>query len=290
MKLFSPILIPAVIAGVCWLISWRLWDRQRLAPHGHWGGALALALGYAAGYATLMGWPPFPANTAVQWLVYLALLAGAIGLAEPLWRGKAWLRFGVWLGLGGVAAWLQFNSLAEHTWTTLQAIQWIGGLALATAALCAALDALAERREGASFPLAFWLTAAVTSGVLLLSKSALLGQLAGSLAGIFGAAVVFALWAPRFRLSRGAMTVFSILYVALLSQGHLYSELSLWGALLLYIAPLAAWLGEMEKVTTMRPSRSVLVRMGLVAIPAAIALFITFLEWRTSSTASDYQY
>lgn len=290
MKIFSPILIPAVIAGVVWLVAWRLWNRQRPAPHGHWGGALALAAGYAAGYATLMGWPPFPANTAAQWLVYLALLAGAIGLAEPWWRGKAWLRWGIWLGLGGATAWLQFGALVEHTWSTAQAVLWIGGLALATAALCAALDALAERRDGASLPLALWLTAATTSAVLLLTKSALLGQLAGSIAGIFGAATVLAWWAPSIRLSRGAMTVFGLLFVALLSQGHLYSELSLWGALLLYLAPFAAWLGETERVKTMVPARGVLVRMGLVAIPAAIALLIAFLEWRSSSATSDYQY
>jgi len=290
MKLFSPILIPAVIAGVCWLISWRLWNRRHLASRGHWGGALALALGYAAGYRTLMGWPPFPANTAVQWLVYLALLAGAVALAEPLWRKKSWLRFAVWLGLGALTAWLQFQALVEHTWTTSQAIQWIGGLALATAALCAALDALAERRAGASLPLAFWLTAAVTSGVLLLTKSALLGQLAGSLAGIFGAAAVLAWWAPGIRLSRGAMTVFGLLFVALLSQGHLYSELSLLGAALLYLAPFAAWLGEVGLVKGLRPSRAVLVRMVLVAIPLAVALLIAFLEWRESSAVSDYQY
>ena len=86
------------------------------------------------------------------------------------------------------------------------------------------------------------------------------------------------------------MTVFGLLFVALLSQGHLYSELSLWGALLLYLAPFAAWLGEMERVKAMRPSRGVLVRMVLVAIPAAIALLIAFLEWRSFSAASDYQY
>jgi len=290
MKIFSPVLIPAVIAAVAWLVSWRLWNRNRLAPHGHWGGAVALALGYAAGYVTLMSWPPFPANTAMQWLTHLALLTGVVALAEAWWRSRTWLGWAIWTSLGGLAAWLQFGALVDNTWSATQSTLWIGGLALATAGFCTVLDRLAERRDGASMPLVLWLAVSMASASLLLTGSALLGQLAGSIAGIFGAATVLAWWAPRISLSCGAMTVFGLLYVALLAQGHLYSELPFSSAALLYLAPFAAWLGETNLVREMRAPRGVLVRMGLVAIPAAAGVLIAFLVWRSTSGGDDYSY
>ena len=290
MKVFSPILIPAAIATVAWLVSWRLWNRQRLARHGHWGGAAALALGYAAAYVTLMSWPPFPANTAAQWLTYLALLAGVAALAEAWWSSKTWLRWGIWISLGGLAAWMQFRAMAEYTWSAAQAALWIGGLALATAGLCAVLDKLAERRKGASMPLVLWLVVSMASAALVLTGSALLGQLAGSIAGMFGAATLLAWWAPSIGLNCGAMTVFGLLYVALLAQGHLYSELPFSSAALLYLAPFAAWLGETDRVRAMRAPRGVLARMGLVAIPAVIGVAIAFLVWQSTSGGDEYSY
>ena len=80
MTVYAPIFVPAILAGICLVVSWRAWRRKSLADHGHWGGVVAVALGYFAGHVLLASWPPIPPAKAVDWLPYLALIAGGRGL------------------------------------------------------------------------------------------------------------------------------------------------------------------------------------------------------------------
>ena len=288
MNLFAPVLVPAVIGGLAWLVSWRLWNRSEPARHGHWGGALAFSAGYAAGH-WILARPLYPPATALHWLFYLMLAAGVLALFERWWTTRTWIRWPVFAALCGVCLWLELGSMFEFTWSTSQAFLWPPALVLTATIVWGLLDRLATKRPGVSLPWVLWLAAAATSGALVLSRSALQGQLAGTLAGISGAAVALAFWLPRLSMSTGALTVFMTAYAGLLWQGHFYSELPLSCAVLLLAAPVAAWAGETPRVIAWPPWKATLMRLGCVAVPLAVAVGIA-LAVSLNSPTDDYSY
>ena len=276
MNIMAAILVPAVVAGITWVISWRMWRRRSLAPRGHWGGAVGIGLGFVSANMVLVSWPPFPPNTAAQWLVYLAVAASALALYEgKLRRSPAWLwRFR--FALSAVFMLILLRSMIMYTWTDPQALFWIAIIIPTTASVWKYLDDLAKRRTGAALPMSLWLVCAVAGVCLLVSGSALLGQLAGALAAMLGAAVLLGLWARGFTLSGGGISVFVLLYAGLLWQGCFYSELPIASGGLLFVAPLAAWVGEMQAIARLSPKKAALARLTATAIPLAIAAALAF--------------
>lgn len=289
MPVYAPVFVPAALAGFCFLISWRAWRRRTLARDGHWGGAAAVALGYFAGHVLLASWPPIPPSKAVDWLAYLALAGGAAGLTQRYW-GKRW--YAAWplmLLLGCLFAAVLLRSYIQHTWGRLEGILWISGLGVATAVLWNTLERLASKRTGASLPLSLWLICAASSTAFVFSGSGLLGQLAGALAAVFGAAVVLAWWAPGLSLASGTFAAFVPVYAGLLIQAYFYSELPFLSAVLLYLAPFALCIGERRSIYYMRPWKAALKRLLIVGAPLAIAVGIAwYLIARTAG--GEYYY
>lgn len=289
MPVYAPVLVPAILAGLCLLISWHAWRRRTLAQEGHWGGAAAVALGYFAGHVLLTSWPPIPPAKAVDWLAYLALAAGAAGLTQRHW-GKHW--YAAWplmLLLGCLFAALLLRSYLEYNWGRREGMLWIIGLGIATAVLWNTLERLATKRTGASLPLSLWLICAAASAAFVLSGSGLLGQLAVTLAAVFGAAVVLAWWAPGLSLASGTLTAFVPIYAGLLIQAYFYSELPIWSAILLYLAPFALWFGERRRIYFMKPWKAALARLLTIGAPLALAAAIAwYLVARTAP--GDYYY
>src|SRR5262245_28408532 len=83
--LLNALLGAAAPAGTALVVlaACRALARAREAPLRRAAPALALGLGFAAGYVTIQGWPPFAWELTIrQWLFYWALALGAFGVYE----------------------------------------------------------------------------------------------------------------------------------------------------------------------------------------------------------------
>lgn len=240
--LFEGVLVPALVAAAVWSLGWALrGDASRTA-------SLSVAAAYPAGHAAIVGWPAFPPVEATQWLVYLALGAGALaalGGRNPL---AGWWPWASRLALAVAVPVLLLRPLVTHRWNALQSATWIGGSALVIVALTKALEALGRRSGAGPAPLALAVCAAAGSAVLLVSGSALVAQLASVLAGTVGA-LTLAAWIRPQRAVSGALFPAVAVYAGLLLAGLHYVEVPATSASLLAAAPLSVWL------TRVRPLR-----------------------------------
>lgn len=264
--------LPAVVSGTVFLVAWR---RHTPLAGGIWSGAIALSIGYVAGHIGVAGVPPFPPTEAMHWFVYLALAAMVLGLLEAFYqKSPAWLRWGLRLLLAGATMWLLLRPLFEYTWGPAKGIAWMAVLSVALVAFWAQLEALSERQPGVTFPLILLVVTAASGGILLVSGSALLGQLGGALTAAIAASWVVAWWTPKFSLSRGATPVVSVLLAGLWLNGYFYAETPLMSVLLMALSPTAAWIGQAERVKRFAPWQANMARVGAVLIPVALAVIL----------------
>ena len=290
MTVIAPVIIPASVAGMIWLIAGQLWKRPA-TPSLAWGGSLAVAVSFGAGHWALVGLPPFPPVTAIHTLVFAGLAVGLVGIAESYWQTRWWLSWPLRGVLAGTAAWWQFKTLAEHAWSTPETIGWLTAVTLTVCLAWASLDSYAKRNQGLATPIFIWLFACATSVGLVFGASAMLGQLAGSLAAICGAAIVLALWSGRFPLDRGAAGAFAFILIGLLWQGYFYAELPLASTGLLIVALINA--GAVNLVFPAKTrilDRSAAVFASLL-VTASIALAVAYRAYRaTALELGDYTY
>jgi hypothetical protein len=285
LNVIAPVLVPALLAGLVWLFVGRVWKRPP-ATSLVWGGAPAVALAFAAGHFTLQGWPPWPPVTALHTLVYAALIGGVIAAAEPAWGKWVAMRWPIRLAVAGATAWFQFNTLTEHTWSTGESVMWLATVTLTVCAMWELLDLYAAQKTGFGTPVIVWMSACTVSVGLVFGASALLGQLGGSLAAAFGAALVLSLWARSFPLNHGAAGLFALVAGNLLWQGHFYAQLPLVSTLLLIAAPAAAWagwpLGGDRAPVWRQPAASI----AAVLVLQGIALGIAYAEYQAAAAAT----
>lgn len=290
MTVIAPVLVPAFVAGIIWFVAGQLWKRPA-APSLVCGGSLAVALSFAAGHWALVGWPPFPPVTAVHSLVYAGLVVGIVGSAESYWQSRWWLRWPIRTILAGAAAWWQFKTLAEHTWSTPQSTAWLTTVTVTVCLAWGALNTFAKRSHSLATPIFIWLFACVTSVGLVFGASAFLGQLAGSLAATCGAAIVLGIAFGRFPLDRGAAGAFALVLVGLLWQGYFYAELPLVSTALLIAALISA--GALNLILpekTRFRDRSAAVFASLL-VAASIAIAIAYRAYRAAILEmGDYAY
>ncbi|PCJ61001.1 MAG: hypothetical protein COA73_07855 [Candidatus Hydrogenedentota bacterium] len=281
---------PAIVAGLIWLAVFRLWRRKSIHDKGHWGGALALGTGIIAGYIALLGVPPLKPSQAVDWLPYMSAVAVIGGVGQPWW-GRKWFTFiPVLFLLAAIVLSIQLQNKIRYSWDGIEIAIWIGGLAGAVSLVGWNLERVADRRTGVSMPLAMWTWCAMGSVLLVLSGSALLGQIMGGLAAVFGAAVVLAWWNKGFTLTQGAMSVLALLYGSLLAQGYFYAETPMVSAVLAAGAPLVLWYGERRKVFYSAPFKAALWRMLYIAVPMGIALLVAGYFYSQSGSGGEYDY
>ena len=276
-------LIPAVVAGAALLAAWRPWRKQAPVVDGFWGGALGLGLGYLAGHAGLQGLPGFPPAEATQWLVYLALAAPLLGLATALREVPAWLRLGLQVVFSFATPTVLLHQMITHTWGVEAGAVLIVGLGTGIFLLWTVIEALSRRETGPSLPLALTIVAAGSAAVVLFSGSASLGQLGGVLAATLSVAFSVACFKPSLTLARGAVPVVVVLLSALWIIGFFFAEVQLPSALLLVVAPLAAWVAKVRALKD-RPSWQVLLaRATAVLVPVSVAVALAASTWASDS-------
>jgi hypothetical protein len=268
------VLLPAALAPGLLLAAWRIARRRMSARDSRsWGGPLAVAGGFIAGYWALLGRPELPPLDALDWLFYLAPPLAVAGTADA----RLGLRFGARAVL-----------IAASVATTFLLVGWplLGGEAsarilvagaLATASIVA-LDALAVRSSAARLSAILLAAAAPAAVVVLLSGSQRLGQIGGLLVGCGAGLLAANLVLGSAAIGRGTTLVFGTLLAGVLVCSHLYAELTSGNALLLAAAPNMAWLAYLV------PKRAgwlgaTLVQLGAVLGVTAIAVARAWLRF-----------
>jgi hypothetical protein len=162
--------------------------------------------------------------------------------------------------------------MIAHTWSGGTALLWLATLGAGVFALWSLLDRQADTIVGIWVPLAFVVLAAGSAGVLALSGSALLGQLAGVLAAMAGAAALTAFLWKGVSIARGAVPVFVLILLGLWIAGYFYAEVPLASVLLLVHTPVLVGLAGKLAGHLPRPWMAGLARSAAVLVPVGIAL------------------
>lgn len=262
------IFVPAILTGVLALVA------QRFAPK--LGVGLGMALGFAAGQIALVGWPGLMPVDATYRLLHLAILGALAGLVEVLWPDKTGPRWAARAVLAALVLGLLLRSVMEHTWEGGEIALNLAVLFAAFLGLAAFIDALERPTKSFEAPFLLVLLGSAAAGALVLAHSAFLGQLMGSLTATLGALGVAALIRPEIRLRDGAVPVFAAVFAGLVLCSHYYATLPLVSAVLLVLAPLAAWLGGLG-VMAQRPAWQILVvRSLLLLLVAGLAVYFSY--------------
>ncbi len=281
--LIGTVVLPALLSGAGVALAVRAGRKHEAG--GGWALALGTGLAFCAAQLVLRGMPAFPGNESLDRVFWLALAAAAVGAVESLWRGLGRARWLLRLVLVGATLWLVLRPLIAHHWSGLEAAAWIASLELAVIGLWAALEGAVRPERPWAFPLGILPLAGGTSVALLLSGSAMLGQLAGAIA--VSLVVWFGLSFGRMP-QRGSVATLAILLPAFWLVGFFYSELSLTSLLLLVLATLFMLVERPLAERWTRPMAPSLVTGALVAACVAGALVPPLLASLSPEAGSYY--
>lgn len=273
--------LPAGVSAAALLIACRPWQRRpvshdRADRRARCAGALAIGLGYLAGHVAIAGWPGLNPAEAMQWLLHLAAVAMWLSIKESLYPGPPWYHWTARALLVGVAAWVLLHPLIAGNQSMALHEAWIWGITGASMLVWTTLDRLAERHDGPPVSAMLLLLATGTSGVLMISTSALLSQLAGALAAALGVCCVFAWRYRSTACSQSAASVALPLLAALWIIGYYYVDVPLLSVALLSLTPILAWLAEAIPVVQGGGWRAGAVRVASCLMPVAFATFSAY--------------
>lgn len=246
-------------------------------------GGLAVGAGYAVGSWFLVGLPQWPAVSADERLLWLVGAAALIAGLGSLCAGRVFAALSTLLAAGG--AWWLLERALEHIHPGREGAFAVAILAAAIVLVSGGLALLARRRPGLLTPLLLVASASVAAGVLVLGRTAKLGQLSGALASALAACALLGLWRRNLVLAGGATAAFACASIGLLAAGVTYNEVPLPAALLVAAAPLAQALAELPGLARLSCRAHALLRAFLVLLPLCGALY---LAWAGQPPAYEY--
>ena len=129
------------------------------------------------------------------------------------------------------------------------------------------------------------LVASVAAGVLVLGKTAKLGQFSGALASALAGAALIALWRRELVIAGGATAAFAFGLVGLIAVGVVYNEVPLIAGALIVASVLTPAFAELPGLRSVSPRAHGLLRVVLTLVPLAAALWLT---WQAQPPAYDY--
>lgn len=297
------VVLPGLLTLAVALAAWRPWRKRDLpAPRGGWSAAVIPAA-FALAYYLVLFWqvndsPRFPPIDTIHYLFFAALALPLIAAVDGLLaRGETtWKRFAITaaaraaLGAGLAALVLPrlLKPIIEHTWQGNETFTYIALFAAAVGLIWLSLGALTDHAKGAGVPVALSVAAACTAVVLMMSGSQKFGQIAGMLTAALGGVALVSLWARRYPTAHGLAAPLAFLHTLLLLAGYYFASLTAQNALLLAIAPHAAWAGDLPGVRRMPPWARSLMRVLAVAITAGIAVAFAAVKFAHDMAEDPY--
>ncbi len=235
---FDTLILPALVCGVAFWIVRSIGGKSDASRSA--AAAVGLGLGYLTGHLRILGPPLLPPVDTTQWLFYVLILSVAAGLWLAV--GARWGTLAAAIPAAGLLG-ATLGPMWTYHWGAGEAAIWGLGLFAALLLLWLSQDRLASvSPEGPQQSLVFLWVAFAVSAVLGLSATALLAMLAAALAAGLGvlALISFFSLVP----SGGWRLVAFVVLAGLLLNGLFYAQLTGWNAVLLALAPAAAWLSR----------------------------------------------
>jgi hypothetical protein len=274
-------LLAAAPALLAVLVSGRL----RPAFNSAWAApasVLALAVGFYLGCWVVGMWPHWPPVEDKD--RFLALILPAMIVVELLGALPRTPRLLLWplrlLVMAGAARILLHGSTYltdligpnSREWSPAQTWLILGGLAAALVLVWILLEFLGRHGSGLLLPLILGMTCGAAALTVMLSGYSTGGQpglpMAAALAGVAAAGLVL----PRPPGTTPCLGPAIVGLYGLLVIGHFFGKLTTTHALLLFGAPLLAWISEFPPCNRLRPWCRGLIQVVLVAALAAVVV------------------
>jgi hypothetical protein len=267
--------LPAVLVSFFFLaISWKIWRRGQSGP-GHWGTALGLALGYAGTHFAIHDWSfPYPPKLVSDWVLYVGLAAGAVGLLESSGKVKPPVRLTFYVLLAAFLAWIVpgLRSFGEDA--AYQRWVWTGIAFVYALCVALATDKTTEEGDGPWLAVAWTILTGAFAFVCVQGGTGKIGQLVGGLSAVLGVAASIGFVHKRFSLRHGGVAVTAFVFSGLLLAVQLFTEVEMVGKLPFAAAPFAFW------IVSEVPSRwlRILLWLVLAALAATTGVLGTYEE------------
>ncbi len=240
------------------------------------GWVVGLGAGYYLGCWMLEIRPRWPVREDLDRLLLLVVPAVlVVELLGAIPRLPRWLIWALRVGIAGLGARVLLHGsmylsgpagAGSSAWTTAQAWLILGSIAAAEVAAWVLLIALARRSPGASLGIALALVIGGASMAIMLSAYLAGGQAGLPLsAAIMGASLV-ALMMPDAARSVAPIGIAVVGLSSLLVIGRFFGELRTDHAVLLFAAPLMAWIAELPWLRRLPSWGRGLLRVALVAL------------------------
>jgi len=285
--------LPGVASLVVLLVGWRGWSRKD-RPRSPWAAPLAMSLGFVAGYIGIHPKhqiPPFTPDVGEDWIFYIAILAGVIGIFSALLRLPNVVRAIFAAGVSALAAYLLISRLPGvfngPEGTTLLIVSGVAMFLWIVSA-----EVFAARAGGLRASIVLSVLTIATSMILMMSGSQTIGQWGGAAAATVCAAVPVAFLARGSSLAYGAFVIASILG-GLLIIGKFYNdpEPPVLHIALLWATPILAAISTIPALSRTAGRRAISSAIALA--PALLAVTLTaiaFAKAMSEKSNSPYSY
>jgi hypothetical protein len=272
----AALVVAALLLGA---LSW--WGRTR--PAGScWpdvGWIVGLGAGYYLGCGMLEIRPRWPAREDLDRLLMLVLPAAlVVELLGAIPRLPRWLIWALRIAVAGLGARVLLHGSmylagpagpGRSAWTAPQEWLILGSIAAAEAIAWVLLVLLARRSPGASLPIALAAAIGAASLTIMLSAYMVGGQAGLPLSAAILGASLAALAIPDASRSIAPIGVAVVGLSSLLVIGGFFGELRTDHAVLLFAAPLLAWIPELPRLRRLPPWGRGLLRVALVGLVAS---------------------
>ncbi len=236
------IILPAVIAVVAMLLS-HLPPWKRDAQTLPFGPAVAIAGGFVVAFAGITGWPELPPIGFEGWLVYLAIASAVVGVIATIPKTKTkTIVVPILSALLVVATSYFLLAWRSPQWGLLTIV------AIAGVVWWLLMDRLAARAQGAGLPILLGLFGVSAAMVLINSGTQSFGQIAAGAGVPVGVVGLSGLLFRRLSIAHGGVLALTVTLMAIVLCGHLLADVTWRDVIVLAVAPLALWLGELPAI------------------------------------------
>lgn len=210
---------PGLTSAAVFTTAALLARHKGAGPLREMGTALAVAAGFAVGFAVVLGWPHLPPEAkddAWAWVAWFAVGGWLVGWLERLPRVMHLLRLVVRTGVSALAAWLLVRPLAAFP-DDVKLRLVLGGAAVMVILWSVAAETARRSVEPGRVVLPFLVAAGTGAAVLAFQSGSLsLGQTMGNLSAALGAALALALLFRIPAASPGTAPVIALVFGGLL--------------------------------------------------------------------------